>query len=71
MKQSLGVFGPSKVMQWFEDHNVPLKIEEDMRVFPVSDNGKDVVGAFETLFSVSNVRVHLKCGITEVQPLHP
>lgn len=71
LKQSLGVFGPSKVMQWFEDHNVPLKIEEDMRVFPVSDNGKDVVGAFETLFSVSNVRVHLKCGITEVQPLHP
>jgi len=71
LKQSLGVFGPAKLMQWFENHGVPLKIEEDMRVFPVSDNGKDVVGAFENLFATSNVHVHLKCGITEVQPLHP
>lgn len=58
-------------MQWFEMHGVPLKIEEDMRVFPVSDNGKDVVGAFEKLFAESNVQVHLKCGITQLELMHP
>lgn len=44
-------FSPQKVMDWFEDHGVPLKIEEDFRVFPVSNNGHDVVGAFEYIFS--------------------
>ncbi len=40
-------FPPEKVKEWFESHGVPLKIEEDLRIFPVSDNGKDVVGALE------------------------
>ncbi|MBP6256600.1 NAD(P)/FAD-dependent oxidoreductase [Patescibacteria group bacterium] len=29
--------------RWFEAHGVPLKQEEDGRIFPVSDNGKDIV----------------------------
>lgn len=71
LKPALGVFGPSKIMQWFEDNGVPVKVEDDMRVFPVSDNGKDVVWAFEKLFVESDVHVHLKCGITKMEPLHP
>ena len=43
-------FGPKKVRKWFEEHGVPLKQEADGRIFPVSDNGKDIVGVFETLF---------------------
>jgi predicted flavoprotein YhiN len=39
----LASFGPRKVYKWFEDHGVPLKVEQDMRVFPVSNNGKDIV----------------------------
>ena len=53
-------FPPEAVYAWFEDHGVPLKIEEDLRVFPQSDDGHDVVGAFERLFLDSNVRVMLK-----------
>lgn len=52
-------FPPQKVMEWFEAHGVPLKIEEDFRVFPVSDRGDDVVGAFEKLFEKFNVEVLL------------
>jgi len=48
------------VYNWFEDHGVPLKLEKDMRVFPVSDNGKDVVGAFEKIFADYGVQVHFK-----------
>ncbi len=44
-------FAPLKVIEWFEEHGVPLKTEEDLRVFPVSDNGNDVVGVFEHIFS--------------------
>lgn len=60
LKESLAAFGPRKVYNWFEDHGVPLKLEKDMRVFPVSDNGKDVVGAFEKIFADYEVQVHFK-----------
>ena len=44
-------FSPQILQAWFENHGVPLKCEADMRVFPVSNNGKDVVKAFEKIFS--------------------
>lgn len=43
-------FSPEQVYQWFETHGVPLKIEPDLRVFPKSDIGKDVVTIFDQLF---------------------
>ena len=52
-------FPPANVMAWFEDHGVPLKIEDDLRVFPVSDNGRDVIGVFDRLFEAHHERIHL------------
>lgn len=67
LKPALGVFGPKKIVEWFEAHGVPLKTEDDQRVFPISDDGKDVVGAFEQLFSQENVHVHLRSSVTDVK----
>lgn len=52
-------FPPERVYEWFEDHGVPLKNEEDHRVFPVSDDGRDIVGAFEKMFARSEVKILL------------
>jgi len=52
-------FPPERVYEWFENHGVPLKIEEDARVFPVSDNGHDIVGAFEKIFAPSHTKILL------------
>ncbi len=52
-------FPPEAVFEWFETHGVPLKIEDDGRVFPVSDNGNDVVRAFENLFEKHAVHILL------------
>ena len=43
VREAIGQFGPRKIYQWFEHHGIPLKTEKDMRVFPQSDNGKDIV----------------------------
>ncbi len=59
-------FPPADVYAWFEDHGVPLKIEEDMRVFPASNKGEDVVGVFERLFKESGVDVRLKTSVESV-----
>lgn len=60
-------FPPEKVMEWFEHHGVHLKIEPDVRVFPVSDNGKDVVGALEKDLREKNVQIFLKANVLSVQ----
>ena len=59
-------FPPEKVMEWFETHGVPLKIEEDLRVFPKSDNGKDVVGALERDLRAKGVEIVCNANVLEV-----
>lgn len=59
LRHAFVVFGPAKVRAWFEAHGVPLKCEEDLRVFPQSDDGADVVGVFMRLFAQHDVRLHL------------
>lgn len=60
-------FPPADVFAWFEAHGVPLKIEEDMRVFPQSDNGKDIVGVFERLFRSSKTQVLLRYAVESIR----
>src|SRR5690606_13621736 len=39
-------FCTGDVMQWFEDRDVALKIEEDGRVFPESDSSQTIIDCF-------------------------
>ncbi|MCC7196943.1 NAD(P)/FAD-dependent oxidoreductase [Candidatus Peregrinibacteria bacterium] len=59
-------FPPEKVMEWFEAHGVKLKIEEDLRVFPKSDVGKDVVNALQAYLQSSGVKVLLGSDVVSV-----
>jgi predicted Rossmann fold flavoprotein len=66
LKAALSKFPPQQVYDWFEAHGVPLKIENDNRVFPQSNDGHDVVKIFEDLFESNNADLHLLAGVTEV-----
>ncbi|MFZ2804169.1 MAG: aminoacetone oxidase family FAD-binding enzyme [Patescibacteria group bacterium] len=60
-------FPPEQVYAWFESHGVPLKIEEDLRVFPRSDDGKDIVRVFENLFHSPRIHLLLKAAAIDVE----
>jgi predicted Rossmann fold flavoprotein len=60
-------FPPSAVRQWFEEHGVPVKIEVDNRVFPVSNKGKDVVSAFEKIFADNNTKVLINHSVQTIK----
>ncbi|XP_010450753.1 PREDICTED: uncharacterized protein LOC104732859 [Camelina sativa] len=45
--------GPADTMSWFSEHGVPLKTEDDGRVFPVSDSSSSVI---DCLLNEANVR---------------
>lgn len=53
-------------MAWFTERGVPLKIEDDGRVFPVSDNSEDIITAL--LKSARNVDIRMKSAVTDIQP---
>lgn len=67
LSSALYNFPPLEVYQWFEDHNVPLKCENDQRVFPVSNQGKDVVGAFEKVFTDNKTAILLKHNVKAIE----
>lgn len=59
-------FSPADVYAWFETHGVPLKNEPDNRVFPQSNNGHDVVGAFMRVYKEHNTKLLLTHAVTSI-----
>jgi predicted Rossmann fold flavoprotein len=57
LKAAQSKFGPQAVYNWFEDHGVPLKMQDDLRAFPESDDGHDIVGVFTNLFAKFSDRI--------------
>ncbi len=64
---SMYKFSPEDVRNWFEAHDVPLKCEADLRIFPVSDDGRDVVRAFETIFADNNTKILKKSAVQSIE----
>lgn len=66
LRTAIQNFPPEAVISWFESQGVPLKTEEDLRVFPVSNNGKHVVGALENALREMGVEIHCNTHIIEI-----
>ncbi|MBC7498744.1 aminoacetone oxidase family FAD-binding enzyme [Candidatus Gracilibacteria bacterium] len=68
IKKAFGKFSPRKCREWFESHGVPMKCESDNRVFPISDDGTEVVEAFTHVFAKyrDKVTLHYGEGVSEV-----
>lgn len=54
-------FQPQDTMQWFASHNVALKIEEDGRVFPVSDSSATIINCLTE--TAKNLKIDLQLGV--------
>lgn len=67
LSSAMHQFSPTEVYRWFESHGVPLKIEEDLRVFPRSNNGHDIVRIFEKIFVSHRVTILLKTAVSGVR----
>lgn len=59
-------FGPRKMFAWCEEHGVPLKCEDDMRVFPQSNNGNDIAGMFEKILKTWPTHIHFQEWISSI-----
>lgn len=60
-------FQPGDTMDWFEQRNVPLKIENDNRVFPESNSSQTIINTLLQEIQQKNVEVKAKCSVKEIE----
>ena len=58
--ESFSRFAPGDVFQWFEDRGLPLKVESDQRIFPVSDSSMDVIKCLKLYAERGGIEVSTK-----------
>lgn len=60
-------FQPGDTMEWFEQRNVTLKIENDNRTFPESNSSQTIINTFLNETQKKNVSVKTKCVVKEIE----
>jgi len=54
-------------MEWFEDHGVPLKIEEDNRIFPESNSSQTIIDCFTKNAKENGVKLELNQNVQSIE----
>lgn len=62
-------FQPGDTMEWFENRNISLKIENDNRIFPVSNSSQTIINSFLNEIEKKNVEIKTKCSVKEIEKL--
>jgi len=69
-KELLGPFHQfmtGDTMEWFENHGVSLKIEEDNRIFPESNSSQTIIDCFINNANKSGVKLELNQNVLQIE----
>jgi len=56
------------VMEWFEAHGVPLKTEDDGRVFPASDSSESIINCFLKAIAQHSIELFTQQNVQAITP---
>ena len=59
-------FCSGDVIEWFENNGVELKIEEDGRMFPVTDSSQTIIDCFLNLTQENQIKVNTSCSVQAI-----
>jgi len=59
-------FCSGDVIEWFENNGVELKIEEDGRMFPVTDSSQTIIDCFLNLAQENQIKVNTSCSVQAI-----
>jgi hypothetical protein len=68
-KELLGPFHQfmtGDTFEWFEERGVPLKIEDDNRVFPEVNTSQAIIDCFQNAVDKLQIKVLTNCGVNEI-----
>ncbi len=63
IKKILHEFGPEDTIQWFESKGVGLKVEDDGRMFPVTNNSSTIINCLVTEAEKAGIDVITRMGV--------
>ena len=61
-------FQPGDTMNWYEEHGVALKIEDDNRIFPESNSSQSIIDCLVNECKKNNVKILTKQTVTDILP---
>ncbi|WP_313385089.1 NAD(P)/FAD-dependent oxidoreductase [Chishuiella sp.] len=62
-------FQPGDTMAWFSERGVELKIEDDNRIFPVSDSSLSIINALTDAVEKNKVQLNFSDGVQEINKI--
>lgn len=60
-------FQPGDTMDWFEQRNIALKIENDNRVFPESNSSQSIINAMLNETQQKKAEIKTRCSVKEIE----
>ena len=61
-------FQPGDTMNWYEEHGVALKIEDDNRIFPESNSSQSIIDCLVNECKKKNIKILTKQTVTDILP---
>ena len=61
-------FQPGDTMNWYQEHGVALKIEDDNRIFPESNSSQSIIDCLVNECKKKNVKILTKQTVTDILP---
>lgn len=69
LKNAFRLFNNSHTMEWFESRGVPLVIQDDLCVFPVSQDSQSIIDCFHAEIKNLGIEIQLESRVSSLQPL--
>ena len=68
LRKPFEIFGAKETRQWFENKGVKLKVEEDGRIFPVTDDSQTIINCLFAEAKKNQVSIELKREVVKINP---
>jgi len=65
--ESFSRFATGDVFEWFQEKGVKLKIEDDLRVFPISDSSLDIVNCLKNTAQKMGIEISTKKYVKRIE----
>ena len=69
LKRAFGIFNTKHTMEWFETRGVPLVVQDDNCVFPVSQNSQTIIDCFLAETKRLGVSIRTESGVEQLESL--
>ncbi len=69
LKNAFRFFNNSHTMEWFESRGVPLVIQDDLCVFPVSQDSQSIIDCFHAEIKNLGIEIQLESRVSSLLPV--